>query len=74
MTKVYSNTKSPILVAIDISKTHHRILIELPKHQRRKRVIIKNSQEDGRLEQPSFDEYFIKIQVRMEPESLKPSF
>ena len=37
---------APILVAIDISKHRHEILIEVPGKKRRRRLTIQNTRED----------------------------
>ncbi|OJX12319.1 MAG: IS110 family transposase [Caedibacter sp. 37-49] len=46
MTNAYINAEPSILVAIDISKERHDILIEFPDKIKRKRMIIRNIQED----------------------------
>lgn len=37
---------APVLVAIDISKHRHEILVEVPGRKRRRRLTIQNTRED----------------------------
>ncbi|MBL4612104.1 MAG: hypothetical protein JKY91_00015 [Emcibacter sp.] len=46
MTNAYNTSSSPVLVAIDIAKHCHEVLVALPGKKRRKRMMILSNKDD----------------------------
>ncbi|MCP4386567.1 MAG: IS110 family transposase [Hyphomicrobiales bacterium] len=46
MTKTYATSSEPVLVGIDVAKSRHEVLIEVPGSKRRRRVTMLNTRAD----------------------------
>lgn len=66
MAKIYHTCDAHVLVAIDISKHRHEVLIAAPGKQRRRRLTITNSLEDYRRLIGLLREYCFPVQIGFE--------
>lgn len=46
MTKTHATSSEPVLVGIDVAKSRHEVLIEVPGRKRRRRVTMLNARAD----------------------------
>ena len=66
----YKNTpNAPVLVAIDIAKHRHEILIAVPGKKRRRRMTIQNTHEDYHRLIPLLSDYGLPIRIGFEATS-----
>ena len=65
MTTTYA-TLSPLLVAIDISKHRHEVLISIPGKKRRRRMTIMNTLEDFRRLTINLASYDLPVRIGFE--------
>jgi transposase len=66
MTAINSTTAPTVLVAIDISKHRHEILISVPGKQRRRRLTIRNALEDFERLRELLAAYSLPVRVGFE--------
>lgn len=66
MTDHHSTAAERILVAIDISKHRHEVLIQIPGKKRRRRIAIQNELQDFHRLSASLTEYGLPVRVGFE--------
>ncbi len=65
MTIIYS-ARATLLVAIDISKHRHEVLIGIPGKKRRRRMTITNTLEDFRRLSAALSSYSLPVRIGFE--------
>ena len=60
----------PVLVAIDISKTRHEVLISAPGKKRRRRLTVRNQLEDFKRLVATLADYALPVRVAFEGQTM----